>query len=488
MSDFNIQFEEQDQSITLEFEQIGGGAVKSVNGKTGVVVLDADDVGAYTKPAGGIPKTDLASAVQTSLGKADSAYQKPSSGIPASDMANGVIPTVDATLSVTGAAADAKKTGDEISSLKEEISELSSIPTTVRQAMLTLFESAAYAETGLTDEIAVVESWAEEVTSLTLDQTVISISGSGTVQLVATTVPAGKTVTWSSSDDTIASVSASGLVTGVSNGSVTITAVCGDKRATCAATVSGFATLVSISAVYTQSGTVYDTDSLDSLKSDLVVTAHYSDSTTQTVTDYTLSGTLTEGTSTVTVAYGGKTTTFNVTVAAHLYPLENGTHTFTTNSRVLTVSNGCEFLYEAPNATSSTAPAGAYLNLSEVSANDSSATAWSNIGNTDSDTPLFTIPANATVRLEVKNISLENIGSSTSSDNKWTVTLRGHQGTTKLSVVAIPDSLPNETEDTYAESVVTAATDVTCLYGYFRNPYKKFGATVYLYVNGVRWI
>lgn len=44
MSDFNIQFEEQDQSITLEFEQIGGGAVKSVNGKTGAVVLDAGDL------------------------------------------------------------------------------------------------------------------------------------------------------------------------------------------------------------------------------------------------------------------------------------------------------------------------------------------------------------------------------------------------------------------------------------------------------------
>lgn len=74
------------------------------------------------------------------------------------------------------------------------------------------------------------------------------------------------------------------------------------------------ADLVSISCVYTQSGTVYDTDTLDSLKDDLVVTAHMSDSTTQTVTTYTLSGTLTEGTSTITVSYGGKTTTFTVTV------------------------------------------------------------------------------------------------------------------------------------------------------------------------------
>ena len=249
------------------------------------------------------------------------------------------------------------------------------------------------------------------------------------------------------------------------------------------------ADLVSISAVYTQSGTVYDTDTLDSLKPDLVVTAHMSDSSTQTVTSYTLSGILSVGTSTITVAYSEKTTTFNVIVSAGaLYPLENGTHTFTTNSRVLTVSHGSEFLYEAPNASTSTTAKGAYLNISKVSENDTSATEWSNIGDTDTDTPLFTIPANATVRLEVTNISIENLGSSTSTTNKWTVTLRGHQGTTKLSVVAIPDSFPTETQDTYAEAVTAAATDVTCLYGYFRNPYKTFSATIHLYVNGELWI
>lgn len=72
--------------------------------------------------------------------------------------------------------------------------------------------------------------------------------------------------------------------------------------------------LVSISAVYTQSGPVYTTDSLDKLKADLVVTATYDDTSTQTITSYTLSGTLTEGTSTITVSYGGKTATFTVTV------------------------------------------------------------------------------------------------------------------------------------------------------------------------------
>lgn len=76
------------------------------------------------------------------------------------------------------------------------------------------------------------------------------------------------------------------------------------------------ANLSSISAVYTQSGTVDLYDSLESLRSDLVVTAHYTDNTSAVVTSYTLSGTLTLGTSTITVTYGGKSTTFTVTVTS----------------------------------------------------------------------------------------------------------------------------------------------------------------------------
>ena len=74
--------------------------------------------------------------------------------------------------------------------------------------------------------------------------------------------------------------------------------------------------LDSISAVYTQTKTVYATDSLDVLRSDLVVTATYGDGTTRTVTAYTLSGTLVVGTNTVSVIYGNYTTTFNVTAVA----------------------------------------------------------------------------------------------------------------------------------------------------------------------------
>lgn len=87
------------------------------------------------------------------------------------------------------------------------------------------------------------------------------------------------------------------------------------------------ANLLSISAVYTQSGAVYDTASLDDLKPDLVVTAHYDNGTSETVTNYTLSGTLAVGTSTVTVSYGGKTTTFSVTVTE--YPSYSITYNLT---------------------------------------------------------------------------------------------------------------------------------------------------------------
>lgn len=73
--------------------------------------------------------------------------------------------------------------------------------------------------------------------------------------------------------------------------------------------------LASISAVFNQgSAVVYDTNTLDDLKPMLTVTATYEDQTTGVVTNYTLSGTLTVGTSVITVSYRDKTTTFNVVV------------------------------------------------------------------------------------------------------------------------------------------------------------------------------
>lgn len=69
-------------------------------------------------------------------------------------------------------------------------------------------------------------------------------------------------------------------------------------------------TLSSISAVYS-GGSVAVGTAVTALTG-VVVTAHYSDGSTATVTGYTLSGTIAEGNNTVTVFYEGMTTTFTV--------------------------------------------------------------------------------------------------------------------------------------------------------------------------------
>lgn len=87
--------------------------------------------------------------------------------------------------------------------------------------------------------------------------------------------------------------------------------------------------LHSITANYT-GGSVSAGTSLDNLKSNLTVTAHMSDGSTQSVSSYTLSGTINVGANTITVTYSGKTTTFSVTgtevVSA---PFESSTGKFT---------------------------------------------------------------------------------------------------------------------------------------------------------------
>lgn len=80
------------------------------------------------------------------------------------------------------------------------------------------------------------------VPSVTLDKDTLALEVSDTSTLVATTVPAGETVTWTSSDDTVATVSG-GVVTAVAIGTATITATITvegvDYTDTCAVTVAG---------------------------------------------------------------------------------------------------------------------------------------------------------------------------------------------------------------------------------------------------------
>lgn len=130
--------------------------------------------------------------------------------------------------------------------------------------------------------------------------------------------------------------------------------------------------LVSISAEYTQSGTIYTDDTLAEIETNgtLVVTAHYSDTSTEVIpsTGYTLSGSLTAGTSEITVTYEDQTATFEATVTAPLYSISDfAEKSVTVSSRVYKISKsgnyftikgkGSASLYVYPDGTcSGTAP------------------------------------------------------------------------------------------------------------------------------------
>lgn len=136
----------------------------------------------------------------------------------------------------------------------------------------------------------------------------------------------------------VTSYSLSGTLTA---GTSTITVSFSGKTDTFNVTVTQHvATLVSISAAFAQGDNViYDTDSLDALKPYLMVTAHYDDDTDVVVSNYTLSGELTAGASTVTVGFEGKTATFNVTVTEkpHLVFVDGKVSSVLANSTVTTM-------------------------------------------------------------------------------------------------------------------------------------------------------
>ena len=75
-------------SVTVD-DALSGSSENPVQNK--VIKAALDGKGTYSKPAGGIPDADIASAATWN---AKGTYSKPSGGIPASDLASGVIPTV----------------------------------------------------------------------------------------------------------------------------------------------------------------------------------------------------------------------------------------------------------------------------------------------------------------------------------------------------------------------------------------------------------
>ena len=79
-----------------------------------------------------------------------------------------------------------------------------------------------------------------EITSITLDQSEITLENEGTMQLNAKVELTGKPIEpieWNSEEPSVATVK-NGLVTAVGAGTTTITATCGEKTATCKVTVN----------------------------------------------------------------------------------------------------------------------------------------------------------------------------------------------------------------------------------------------------------
>lgn len=147
--------------------------------------------------------------------------------------------------------------------------------------------------------------------------TEISATYSGGAVAVGTAVTdlTGIVVTANYSDGSKRTVTGYTLSGTIAEGSNTITVTYDGMTTTF--TVTGVAeevTITSISATYDGGDVAVGTAVAD--LTGLVVTAHYSDGTSQTVTGYTLSGTIAEGSNTVTVTYQGKTATFTVTGVA----------------------------------------------------------------------------------------------------------------------------------------------------------------------------
>lgn len=163
------------------------------------------------------------------------------------------------------------------------------------------------------------------VTGVSLNKTSASMAVNGSLTLTASITPANatnKNVTWSSSNTSVATVSSSGVVTAKATGDtiITVTTSDGSYTATCAVSVKA---LQSISV----SGQITTFSVGDDFEFGGTVTANYGSDVYEDVTSsatfagYDMSS---AGQQTVTVSYGGKTTTYTINVTESEEGLASG--------------------------------------------------------------------------------------------------------------------------------------------------------------------
>ena len=228
-------------------------------------------------------------------------------------------------------------------------------------------------------------------------------------------------------------------------------------------------TLTSISVTYSGGDVAVGTAMAD--LTGIVVTAHYSDGSTATVTGYTLSGEIAEGSNTVTVSYGGKTTTFTVTGVAESggdeteakYPLTNGSWT-ASDGRTVTITNGNHIALSGSGAMSFNALKlydGFNINTEEDCINQNA---------------MFTIPAGSNCVFGFKN--------KTHAYTPQTLWLYPATGSEYTSVVTEKSLDTNDVEKTFTPDVDFAVGAIRL----WSNAHNASGFDVFLTVDGEVWI
>lgn len=249
---------------------------------------------------------------------------------------------LDTTLTQSGQAADAAEVGARLSLLSEEIANIAGgngLTTAQINALDGMFKVCAFIKADVSEEYNAFRT-AFDIEAATI--TGISATYTGGNVTAGTSVDAltGIVVTANYSDGSKRTVTGYTLSGTIAEGSNTITVTY--EGMTTSFTVIGVAEAVilsSISVTYS-GGSVPAGTALDDLTG-IVVTAQYSDGSTATVTGYTMSGEITEGSNTITVTYQDKTTTFSVTGTAvsQVYTVTNNL-TNVTNSNSATTASG----------------------------------------------------------------------------------------------------------------------------------------------------
>ena len=249
---------------------------------------------------------------------------------------------------------------DDITDVKADLAGLSGVPNTVRQAIYTLLNNGGFADTGLTDEIAIVEEWASvSAKAIALSQNSITFTGAGTQQLTAILTPPDTTdvVYWTSSDENVAVVSSSGLVTTVGNGSCNIMATVGSCAAICSVTVSGMARIFNISNVLTKAVSNNDTSAItegDAYTATITAVTGYTLSDSDivvTMAGETLSNVVSEGVISISSVTGNITITATGSLkGTDLMTEVNTTNWYgsTSNMPGLISADGHNFTYKNP--------------------------------------------------------------------------------------------------------------------------------------------